>query len=99
MLLCTSNTSLVIKKQWWLNGFTYCRELKSGVVPLSSLEFVCKITFEIYHNHFGEGKHCKKNCTHLFVFNDMCEVPNPHWACVGTGAQAVSLCEGAYAQQ
>ncbi|KAI8440556.1 hypothetical protein MSG28_001798 [Choristoneura fumiferana] len=40
---------------------------------------MCGITFEIYHELCGEGKHREETAQPAKRFNGACEVPNPHW--------------------
>ncbi|KAI8433439.1 hypothetical protein MSG28_015475 [Choristoneura fumiferana] len=41
------------------------RGFKPRPAPLTFSEFMCEITFEIYHELYGEGKHREETCTNL----------------------------------
>lgn len=61
-------------------------ECKSGLAPLSLSEFTSKMTFEPYHNFYGDKNHRVEMPENKFY--SICEDPNPHWAHVRSTAQA-----------
>lgn len=47
-------------------------------------EFKCEILFMVNHELFDEEKHRNETC-------GVCDIPNSHWVCMGTTAQAQAV--------